>query len=224
MDLTQRNPSEKGRKKKLGKRRRKMKHSKRYAVIFNKWSIYKNIESITEFDTMEEVDDEVELIEELYKDTPRPEHRRHLNSSKSTQVTDYHWCAPSFCEAFWGYMVVDFQNEKIIKWGHDELRTYKKNSDIRKLQDWLFRGEDEIPKDYKWDVGEYDGWLQFRWGNGLNDIKYGENAMIDGMTNTKSCIRHCKYRKKKYSQKTYNEVEEAELDKLNEEILAEANS
>ena len=35
----------------------------------------------------------------------------------------------------------------------------------------LFRGKDEIPEDYKWDVGEYEGWLQYRWGNGLNAIE-----------------------------------------------------
>ena len=35
----------------------------------------------------------------------------------------------------------------------------------------MFRGKDEIPEDYKWDIGEYEGWLQFRWGNGLNAIE-----------------------------------------------------
>lgn len=205
-----------------------MKHSKRYAVIFNKWSLYKNIESITEFDTMDEVYDEVNLIEEMYADTPRPEHRyryyRH-RQSPSTAVTDYRWNTSACGEAFWGYLVVDFQNEKIIKWGHDELRTYKKNGDQRRLKDWLFRGENEIPKDYKWKPYEYDGWLQYRWGNGLNAIKYGENAVIDGMENAKECIRRCKCRKKKsYNTKPYDESEETKLDELNEEILKEVES
>lgn len=200
-----------------------MKHSKRYAVIFNKWSIYKNIQSITEFDTMNEVNDEVNLIEEMYADTPRPEYKWRGGYSKSTVVTDYHWCSPSVQEAFWGYLVVDFQNEKIIKWGHDELRMYKKTTDPRKLKDWLFRGEREIPKDYKWKPYEYDGWLQYRWGNGLNAIKYGENAVIDGMNNSKECIKRCKHRKKKnYATKPYDEDEELELEKLNSEILKEA--
>jgi hypothetical protein len=35
----------------------------------------------------------------------------------------------------------------------------------------LFRGNNEIPNDYKWDDGEYIGWLQYRWGNGLNAIE-----------------------------------------------------
>jgi len=202
-----------------------MKHSKRYAVIFNKWTLYKNIENVTEFDTMEEANEEIKLLEEMYADTPKPEHRWNCNNLKGTVVTDYHWNAPSWGEAFWGYILVDFQEEKIITWGHDELRTYKKWTDIRKLKDWLFRGENEIPKDYKWSAGEYDGWLQFRWGNGLNAIKYGEDAVIDGMKNTKECIRRCKCRKKKsYTTKPYDENEELELDKLNEEILKEVES
>ena len=36
--------------------------------------------------------------------------------------------------------------------------------------DFFFRGPDEVPKDYKWDEGEYKGWLQFRWGDGKNAI------------------------------------------------------
>lgn len=201
-----------------------MKHSKRYAVIFNKWSIYKNIQSITEFDTMKEVDDEVKLIEEIYSDTPRPKYRWGRKYSKSTIVSDYYWSAPYIKEAFWGYLIVDFKDEKLIRWGHDELRIYKKNTDIRRLKDWLFRGESEVPKDYKWKNGEYEGWLQYRWGNGLNDIKYGKNAIIDGMsTNGKSCIRHCKYKKKKnYSTEPYDENEEIRLDELNAKILKEA--
>ena len=42
-----------------------------------------------------------------------------------------------------------------------------------KLQelDFFFRGPSEIPPDYKWDIGEYEGWLQFRWGDGKNAIQ-----------------------------------------------------
>lgn len=36
--------------------------------------------------------------------------------------------------------------------------------------DFFFRGPNEVPPDYKWDDGEYDGWLQFRWGDGKNAI------------------------------------------------------
>jgi hypothetical protein len=46
-----------------------------------------------------------------------------------------------------------------------------------KLEDYdvFFRGEDEIPTDYQWDArGEYDGWLQFRWGDKKNTLDYVE--------------------------------------------------
>lgn len=44
--------------------------------------------------------------------------------------------------------------------------------------DFFFRGPLEIPEDYKWDVGEYEGWLQFRWGDGKNAVKK-ENLIIN---------------------------------------------
>ena len=37
--------------------------------------------------------------------------------------------------------------------------------------DFFFRGPSEIPENYKWDTGEYEGWLQFRWGDGKNAIE-----------------------------------------------------
>lgn len=37
---------------------------------------------------------------------------------------------------------------------------------------FFFRKDNEIPKDYKWDKGEYEGWLQYRWGDGKNVIDY----------------------------------------------------
>ena len=38
--------------------------------------------------------------------------------------------AESIGEAFWGYLVADCETEKIIRWGHDCLRVYNKESDI----------------------------------------------------------------------------------------------
>jgi hypothetical protein len=84
--------------------------------------------------------------------------------------------------------------------------------------------EGEIPSGYKWDDGEYEGWLQFRWGNGKNSVEFGEDAVIDAHDNEKKCVRHCSIKKKKYRNFTYNENEEAELDRLNEEILLEESS
>lgn len=50
---------------------------------------------------------------------------------------------------------------------------YDINNRLSKL-DFFFRGPYEVPEDYKWDTGEYEGWLQFRWGDGKNAITYGE--------------------------------------------------
>ncbi len=50
---------------------------------------------------------------------------------------------------------------------------YDPTNRLSKL-DFFFRGPHEVPEDYKWDTGEYEGWLQFRWGDGKNAITYGE--------------------------------------------------
>ena len=38
------------------------------------------------------------------------------------------------------------------------------------ILDRYFRKEGEVPKDYVWDINEYEGWLRFRWGDGENAI------------------------------------------------------
>ena len=211
-----------------------MKHTKRYGIVFDKWSIYKHHQDITEFDTIKEVNEEIELLEEMYKDTPRPEHRYSRSpycNRKSTNISDYAWCSEYVGESFWGYLVVDFEEERILRWGHDCLKYYNKESDIKRLKDWLFRKEDEVPADYKWDVGEYQGWLQFRWGDGRNSLRNGESAVIEtsdryGKTSC-TCVRNCRCsrkKKKKFVQREYNEAEEVELDKLNAEILEEVGT
>ena len=32
--------------------------------------------------------------------------------------------------------------------------------------------ENDVPIDYIWDAGEYEGWLQFKWGDGKNAVVY----------------------------------------------------
>ena len=200
-----------------------MKHSKQYMVIFNKWSKYKFHEDKTEYDALKEANEEVALLEEMYRDTPRPQLRKYHYDKKSKNICDYEWASIDAEEYFWGYVLIDFEEEKILKWGHDGLNGLNKETDIRKLKDEFFRKEDEIPKDYKWDVGEYDGWLQFRWGNGRNSVALGENAVVDCKGNKCQCVRRCNVRKKKkYHNFIYDESEELALDKLSEEILAES--
>lgn len=211
-----------------------MKHTKRYMVIFNKWNKHKFHEDKTEYDTLAEAIEEANLLEMAYADTPRPKsetryQRRIINGrvdwhSRSYAYTDYIWGEPYMEEALWGYVIIDFEKEEVIKWGHDQLKFVKKNDDIRRIKDRFFLREGEIPSGYKWDNGEYEGWLQFRWGNGRNSVELGEDAVIDTKDNEKKCVRHCSIKKKKYRNFTYNESEEAELDRLNEEILLEESS
>ena len=196
-----------------------MKHTKRYMVIFQKWSEKEFHEDKTEYDTLAEAMEEAQLLEEFYADTPSPKKLTRYDW-RTRKDTHYHeWGEPYLDEALWGYVILDFEEEKVIRWGHDQLKFVNKSDDIKRIKDRFFRKEDEVPEGYKWDVGEYEGWLQFRWGNGKNSVEFGENAIIDGRSNIKKCVRHCKIKKKKYSQKTFDESEEIELDKMNAELL-----
>ena len=199
-----------------------MKHTKRYMVIFEKWGRIEFHEDKTEFDTLTEAMEEAQLLEEFYADTPSPKKlsRYDWRTGRSTYYPE--WDEPYLDEYLWGYVILDFEEEKVIKWGHDQLKYVSKNEDIRKVKDRFFRKDGEVPEGYKWDVGEYEGWLQFRWGNGRNSVEFGEDAVIDSKNNTQKCVRRCSIKKKKYRNFTYDENEEIELDKLNEEILAES--
>ena len=172
---------------------------KRYIVVTNVWGKKWNIfhtglkdyikEEREEFDTIEEVNDYVNLFEGVYKDTN----------------DKYTFKEP--CE-IWGYVVGDTNQFKLIKWGGTGMshiskgvrgnckrlvkpvpHSFKKegffgemfdyafhNFDSRMNnlynKDYVFRGKDEIPANYRWDDGEYEGWLQFRWGDGTNAVGY----------------------------------------------------
>lgn len=102
---------------------------------------------------------------------------------------------------FWGWLLLDFEKCTIERTGgckflfyplvHESKTSYhyrenragslsrhkeasKNIKNDLSLRDYFFRGDNEIPKDYKWDDGEYEGWLQFRWGNGKNSLTYIE--------------------------------------------------
>ena len=91
-----------------------MKHTKRYAVVFDKWGKYSSHQDITEFDTLKEANEEIELIEKMYADTPRPKYRYSKGNNyrawyyrknsclaRSTNVCDYEWGEKYLGEAFW---------------------------------------------------------------------------------------------------------------------------
>lgn len=162
------------------------KHTKRFMVIFSMWGkslsakdmrgLYNLKEytySETEFDTESEWKEEVGLIEDVYADTPRPYKVEKEGSKYHEKTWEF-----EVNSRFWGYLVLDFDKERVIKVGGDGIYKYHKNGigswmsepvSLRML-DELFRGEDEVPKDYVFDTGEYEGWLQYRWGDGKNAI------------------------------------------------------
>lgn len=155
---------------------------KKYAVLFSSWyegNMAKSF-SCTEFDTLDEALEEAKLINKLYSDTPKPvkiyKEIRSKYSPKCKWNNNYIW---DFSNGgyFWGYMVIDMINEKFVKIING-LRVFGYNLTSKPgLSDYdmFFRGEDEIPQDYEWDErGEYEGWLQFRWGDGKNAIDYVE--------------------------------------------------
>lgn len=94
----------------------------------------------------------------------------------------------SGCKSWWGYIVLDFELYKIVRVGgygfyvHVNIPTSKYNythiinknriGNTAECRDYFFRDVDKVPDDYKFDDGEYKGWLQFRWGGGENAIDY----------------------------------------------------
>ena len=152
--------------------------SKRYRVELHTWG--KNWDGkdyfkvdITKFDDIKEVEDFVKLIDEIYSGITRPD----VNESYK-----YRKKAPKYCKSneenyiydenhfWWGYAVLDYKNEKVIMQGGVGLYDFWNPMKSLAILDRYFRKEGEVPKDYVWDINEYEGWLRFRWGDGENAI------------------------------------------------------
>lgn len=174
------------------------KFTKRYIVYLYKWwwadgqdynrTDYFRDNDYAEFDTIEEVNAYIYLIKSIYGSVRQPEfdgdyylHRETGKKKKSLMYNDNHndykyvhkyIICDEKEQFYWGYALFDYKEEKIVEvYGdmHPEFSAnYKKDL---KLKDALFRRPGEIPANYKWDDGEYEGWLQFRFGNGLNAIE-----------------------------------------------------
>lgn len=130
------------------------KNTKRFMLIFNIWTDRSFQEEKQEFDTEKECREYANLINSVYGKT-KPTFDRFGTQKK------------------WGYVMLDFENERIIGWSKNgEICKFRKYSNTLSLKDDFFRKENEIPKNYKWDNGEYEGWLQYRWGDGKNAIDY----------------------------------------------------
>lgn len=152
--------------------------SKRYRVELHTWGKNWNGKDyfktdITKFDDIKEVEDFVKLIDEIYSCITRPD----VNESYK-----YRKKAPKYCKSneenyiydenhfWWGYAVLDYKNEKVIMQGGVGLYDFWNPMKSLAILDRYFRKEGEVPKDYVWDINEYEGWLRFRWGDGENAI------------------------------------------------------
>lgn len=147
--------------------------TKRYVLIFDKWQITsrRNL-SISEFDSTEEVAEEISLINKFYNDTPKPEKIRDKNYTTWNKKYTYSYKNDRW---WWGYMVLDMEKEKCLEIGHDGFAAFKRIRDFDlEAKDYFFRKDGEIPDNYDFAEGEYDGWIQFRWGDGKNAIGYVE--------------------------------------------------
>jgi hypothetical protein len=194
--------------------------TKRYVLVFETWGNpdMKPVRTINEYDTTKGWKEEAALIDECYADTPKPREReREWNERTKTwnyfgdySKSDMHSIHPynyvfDNDAKFWGYVVLDFELQNVVKFGGEGIKDCYKEcfKDYHKYQllDAMFRGEDEVPKGYKWDDGEYKGWLRFRWGDGKNSVDYRPPR--------KCGIHTCE---------TYSDEEENYLDQLEEEF------
>lgn len=152
----------------------------KYCVIFNTYEDGPKSFSVTPFDTLEEAMEEAKLINIMYSDTPKPQKVYVEEGGKYKSDKWYHnGYNLDFSNGayFWGYVILDMINNKIVKVVNNvkHFGYTIDNKPSLTITDILFRREDEIPSDYIWDKrGEYEGWLQFRWGDGKNAIGYVE--------------------------------------------------
>ena len=144
---------------------------KKYLVITNIWGKKAFKEEREYFDTKEGANEYIALFEELGKtyDVPSKECKKPYGQKK---YDFYNFKTPD--ERVWGWVLGDTETCTALKWGGIAMYNISKKDNALRIKDYLFRGKDEIPKDYEWDDGEYEGWLQFRWGDGKNAIDYVE--------------------------------------------------
>lgn len=175
-----------------------VKPTKRYRMIFSIWGHIIS-DSISDFDSIEELEEEKKLIKKYYSSTPRPEK---VYKGEKTYRYDKRKYEISYENGgcYWGYVSLDYQDKKVLEIYNDGCRIYHtsvnkrqryfgadfeevttkipyvidKKTDRRRIMDLFFRTEDDVPVDYEWDDGEYEGWLQFKWGDGKNAIGYVE--------------------------------------------------
>lgn len=205
------------------------KENKPFCIIFSKWTDELLSWSITFFDTIDEVKEETQLLEEMYKSVSRP-YKEIIPEESSYFNKKYRIVFDKDNQYYWGYIIIDFENEKIqyfrdgvyvpttsLKkkyWYLNQCYHFDRKEDQLLIKDKLLRTEkDSNINDYKFSAGEYDGWLQFRWGNGKNAInKTSPEELLEA--NKKK-----KYKPKdKYFKKYDEDIELTEEEKIQEDM------
>lgn len=202
------------------------KEDKRYCLIFSNWTDVLISYSISFFDTEEEVKEEAKMIVSMYCSTPKP-YRKNVGTHWNKK---YVICFDD--DAFyWGYAIFDFEkdtykyvNDGVVvpltkpRYNHKKYASdcieINKNSNKLLIKDYFFRKPNEIDPDYKFDEGEYAGWLQFRWGDGKNAI--GLPQLEDMTTNE---IRKKYYKPKDKYYKKLDDEELKEFEETERELL-----
>lgn len=158
---------------------------KRYAIITNIWGkktpynsknfVWKERESCQypnffeqekyRFETFEELNEFIKFFESYCATLTLPA------KIKNALGSGYWNSWGNENERLWGYVWGD-KETKQLKWGGYKLKDYNQGSDKRVILDSLFTTKEDIPDDYEWDDGEYEGWLQYRWGDGKNAIGF----------------------------------------------------
>lgn len=193
------------------------KEDKRYCLIFSNWTNVLLSYSISFFDSEDEIKEETMMLNNMYCSIAKP-YKKNIGSKYDKK---YEICFDdnSF---YWGYVIFDFQKETYSchhdgvvipinkprfnynKYVVDCIKVNNK-SDKLVIKDYFLRKPNEIDPNYKFKQGEYEGWLQFRWGDGKNAIGLPQPEDI-----SKEKIRKKNYKPKDKFFKKYEEITESE--------------
>ena len=155
----------------------------RYVILFSLKGQYGVTGySRSEYDDLNACNEECDELNKMYATHHIPVilEKREIKANRYSKkhletIWDY-----SNGKSWWGYIVLDMKECKAIRIGgygfncqnHMCYNTCKSINSSMSNKDYFFRDTDICPDEYIWKEGEYNGWLQFKWGDGKNAINY----------------------------------------------------